>query len=390
MDKCPKCNMDLKEKTKCEYCGYDVTNVEENKVKKQSDNKVFFVILALITIILSLGGSYFIVTMSKGKNLQTVRSSVDYGNLTIKDEGISAPVSKVYDSVVVVETYYNDRLYATGTGFVFKEDEKYGYILTNHHVIEDGTSFKVKFTDDEEADAKIVGSDKYVDTAVLKVDKKYILSVATMGSSEKTTVGDTTFTIGSPVDAEMYSWTVTRGILSGKDRIVEVKDTNGTYVMNVIQTDAAINNGNSGGPLCNANGEVIGVTNLKLSSSSIEGIGFAIPIEVALEYAENFISGKPIIRPYLGIVMYNMGNLMFGYEDGVYIREVEKDSPADKAGLKAGDVIVGIDGKDVSSTAYLKYWLYKHNIGDEITIAYKRNGSEKETKLTLGSFDVRG
>jgi serine protease Do len=204
-------------------------------------------------------------------------------------------------------------------------------------------------------------------------------------------VGDTTFVIGAPLDADTYSWTVTRGILSGKDRLVEVSSsTYKSVVMNVLQTDTAINNGNSGGPICNANGEVIGIVNMKLSSSKIEGMGFAIPIEVALEYAENFIDGKVITRPYLGVSMYDLSSSIFSTETGIYLKAVESGSPADKAGLKEGDIITKVNGKEVETTAYLKYELYKYKVGDEIEITYKRNNKEATTKVTLGSYDVRG
>lgn len=352
-------------------------------------NKIFIIVVASLTVLLSVFGSYLIVRLTNKDRIK-VRTSVDYSKVEIKDEGISAAVLKAYDSVVVVETYMNNKLYATGTGFVFREDDNYGYILTNNHVIEDGTSHKVKFTDNEEVDVEVVGADSYSDIALLKVKKEYILSVAKIGSSSDMLVGDTTFSIGSPVDASTYSWTVTRGILSGKNRIVEVTGTSGSYIMNVLQTDAAINNGNSGGPLCNSNGEVIGITNMKLSSSNVEGIGFAIPIEIALEYADNFMNGTSIIRPYLGITMYNVAVSTYSNEAGIYVRSIESSSPAAVAGLKTGDIITAIDGVEVSSTAYLKYELYKHNVGDEVTITYKRNGEEHTTKVKLGSYDVRG
>lgn len=380
--KCPKCGMELKGSV-CTYCNYDT-----NSSKKDGSSKVFYVLLAIITMIISLGGSYLIITNNKVIPSKETKV-VDYSNVSIKEEGISASVLKVYDAVVVVKTYVKDTLYATGTGFVLKEDDKYGYILTNYHVIEDGSNFKVRFTNDEEVEATLVGGDSYSDVAILKVDKQYILTVANIGSSNDSLVGDTVFTVGSPIDADVYSWSVTRGILSGKDRIVEVKTERDSTVMNVLQTDASINSGNSGGPLCNVNGEVIGITNMKLNSSYASGMGFAIPIEVALEYADNFISGKPIVRPYLGIAMYDLSTSFFAREEGIYIREVEPNSPADKAGLKKGDIIIKIDGKDTTSVGYLRYYLYKHKVSDIIEVTYKRDSKEETTKVTLGSYDIR-
>lgn len=313
-------------------------------------------------------------------------------DVTITDTGIAESVSKVYDSVVVVETYVNGQLYATGTGFVYKTDDKYGYILTNNHVIESGTEIKVVFTDETEETVKVVGSDSYSDIALLAVDKDAVLAVAETGSSEDIEVGDTTFAVGAPLDSTVYSWTVTRGILSGKNRLVEVSTSSSSsyfasssYLMEVLQTDTAINSGNSGGPLCNANGEVIGITNMKIASSSVEGMGFAIPIETAVEYAEKFINGEAIVRPYLGISMYDMNSSMLGGTTGVYVAAVENGSPADDAGLQKGDVITKIGDVSVESSSYLKYELYKYDIGDKVTFTYTRNNKENTTTITLGS-----
>ena len=209
-------------------------------------------------------------------------------------------------------------------------------------------------------------------------------------------VGDTTFAVGAPLDS-VYSWTVTRGILSGKDRMIEVELTNsGDYVMKVLQTDAAINSGNSGGPLCNSNGQVIGITSLKLVDESVEGMGFAIPIEIALEYATKIINGESITQPYLGISMLNVtdayyrtqyNNMLTTYDitSGVIVVSVEKNTPASQAGLQTGDVITKINDDNVTSIGYLRYYLYNYDVGDKITITYIREGKEKTTTVTLGS-----
>ncbi len=317
-------------------------------------------------------------------------------DVTVTDTGIADAVEKVYDAVVTVETYQKNQLYATGTGFVYKNENGVGYILTNHHVIENGSVIKVVFTDGNSVEAKLMGSDKYADIAVLTVDSDNIISVATLGSSEDARVGDTVFAVGAPIDSSAYSWTVTRGILSGKNRMVEVSLSSSSvsdWVMSVMQTDAAINSGNSGGPLSNSNGEVIGITSMKLSSSSsystasIEGMGFAIPIEDAILYANRFESGETIERPYLGVSMYNLSDIYMQVDapvsSGVYIESVEKGSPADSAGLKSGDIIVKLDDEDITSLAYLKYQLYKHNVGDTITISYYRGNDLKTTEVNL-------
>lgn len=214
-------------------------------------------------------------------------------------------------------------------------------------------------------------------------------------------LGDTVFAVGAPL-GDTYSGTVTKGILSGKDRLVEVS-LNGTtsdYYMKVLQTDTALNPGNSGGPLCNVNGEVIGVNSLKLtqetsgtSSYSVEGMGFAIPIEDALYYAETIEKGGSIKRPYIGVSMLDITNSYYLWQAkitipdnvkaGVAVVDVESNSPADKAGIKKGDIITKIENDDISSVAKLRYELYKHSPGDKITVTYNRNGKELKTEVTL-------
>ena len=306
-------------------------------------------------------------------------------DVTVTDSGIADAVEKVYDSVVVIENYVNNKVNSSGTGFVFKTDDNYGYILTNYHVVEDSKNIVVTFTNDKKIEATLVGVDDYSDIAVLKVDKSNIISVAEIGSVDDLRVGDTTFTVGAPLDSSVYSWTVTRGILSGKDRLVEVTIDNTNSVMEVLQTDAAINSGNSGGPLCNSNGEVIGITNMKIASSSIEGMGFAIPIDTAIETANDLIDGKTVSRPYLGVSIYDASNSIFSNNTGIYVEYVQEDSAADKAGIEKGDKILKVDNESVTTTAQFRYKLYKHDVGDKVTITIERDGKEKEITVTLGT-----
>ena len=315
--------------------------------------------------------------------------------VTVTDNGIADAVEKVYDSVVIVETFAKGRAFATGTGFIYKHSNDTYYILTNHHVIEDGDQIKIVLTNGDEVEVKVEGGDEFSDIAVLsyKTDKE--LKVSSIGSSTNARVGDTVFAIGAPLDSSVYSWTVTRGVLSGKDREVSISlggSQTSDWIMQVLQTDAAINSGNSGGPLCNSNGEVIGITNMKLVTSGVEGMGFAIPIEEASSFADKIINGESVARPYLGVAMYDVSNSYYAYAfknsstnltDGVGISEVVKDSPAEKAGLKAGDTIIGIDNDTIKDTATLRYKLYKHKEGDVVKITYVRNNKTLTTKVTL-------
>ena len=343
------------------------------RVKNKNNEGILYVILTFCACLVMFG--LFYQFYLKNLVIETTKTIKD---VTVTDTGIADAVEKVYDSVVTVKNYSRGKLYSTGSGFVFKTDSKYGYILTNYHVINGGSNVSVIFTNDKEEEVNVVGYDEYSDIAVLAVDKDKVISVATTASSEDMRIGDTTFAVGTPVDSSIYSWSVTRGILSGKNRMVQVDN----YVMSVLQTDTAINSGNSGGPLCNSNGEVIGITNMKLASSQIEGMGFAIPIEDALKNAETIISGQKISRPYIGVSIYDATNYFSG-ETGLYVEYVEKDGPADKAGLKKGDKIIKVGDVEVNNSSYFRYQLYKYNIGDKVKITVSRNGSEKTLTVTL-------
>ena len=370
---------DIKDKKKnvnVNEADYVETNSKQEKrnIKSiKSTNGIVYVILTFCVCLCLFGGFYEFYL--KHLVIETTKTIKD---VTITDTGIADAVEKVYDSVVTVKNYVRNQLYSTGSGFVFKIDDKYGYILTNYHVISGGNEVSVVFTNNKDEKVTIVGYDEYSDIAVLAVDKSLVLSTAQIGSSNDMRIGDTTFAVGTPVDSSVYSWSVTRGILSGKDRMVQVDN----YVMSVLQTDTAINSGNSGGPLCNSNGEVIGITNMKLASSQIEGMGFAIPIEDAVKNAETIISGKKISRPYLGISIYDSNNY-FNNTSGVYVESVEKNGAAYNAGIKSGDKILKVNGVEIANTSYFRYQLYKYNIGDKIKITIERNGIEKTLTVTL-------
>ena len=355
----------------------EVKRIKNNKKDKKSTHVIISVVGTFLVCLFIFAMVYEFYL--KNLVIEKVRYEKD---VTVTDVGIADAVEKVYDSVVVIKTYVRGRDYASGTGFVYKTDKKYGYIITNYHVIANSNEIKVTFSNDKSTDATIIGSDEYADIAVLAVDKEFVINTVTIGNSEKMRVGDTTFAVGAPVDSQMFSWSVTRGILSGKNRIIEMSEG----VIQVLQTDTAINSGNSGGPLCNSNGEVVGVTNMKLASSNVEGMGFAIPIEDAVRYADSFIKGEKISRPYLGISIYDKYSNYFSTEsEGVFIEYVEKNGSAYKAGLQKGDKILKVNNKEITSASYFKYELYKYNVGDKVKITIERNGKEKTIEVTLGT-----
>lgn len=351
------------------------------------------ILTILISFICGALGAYFIFgNMSVNSAGTIVRGGSASFN---EDNSISKGVNNVYDAVVVVEGFKGNQLVSTGTGFIYKKTSSKAYIMTNHHVIADASSVKIILSNKEVLDVEIMGSEVYSDIAVLSVGADKISHVAVMGKTDSLRVGDTLFTVGSPEGSD-YAGTVTKGILSGKDRLVSVALSGSNqydYYMKVIQTDAAINPGNSGGPICNINGEVVGVTNMKLVDSTVEGMGFAIPIEDALIYAETLEKKKQIVRPYFGIGMcdvddkdrlyYNQIVIDEKVTEGVVVVEVSDNSTAKKAGLKKGDVIVELGGEKVASVASLRYELYKHTVGEKVNIKYIRDGKEKNVEVKL-------
>ena len=348
---------------------------EINKIKR--GRFLSPIISSVITLLICFAAfSLFYEYYLKNMVIETTKREV-----TVTDKGISEAVEKVYDSVVVVESYYKNKLYSTGTGFVYKTKDDKAYILTNHHVIEGADEVKVVFTNNKTEKVEVLGSDKYSDVAVLGIDKEHIISIAEIGSSEELKVGDTSFAVGAPLDSSTYAWTVTRGIISGKDRVVETSSN----VMKVLQTDTAINSGNSGGPLCNSNGQVIGITNMKLAASSIEGMGFAIPIETAIQVAETLMEGKEVERPYLGVEIGEARPSYYSDEVYVYVNKVEEDSPADKGGLKKDDIIKKVNDAEINSIAYFQHELYKYDIGEKIKITVERDGEEITLVIKLGT-----
>ena len=283
---------------------------------------------------------------------------------------------------------------ATGSGIIISED---GYILTNNHVVSgssdssysyyslsDATSVKIKlnsniYGSDAIFDAKIVGQDSQTDLAVLKIDKTG-LTAAEFADSDSVAVGEFAMAVGSPLGLDT---TVTCGIISAVNREVESDGTK--YVC--IQTDAAINSGNSGGALVNSDGKVIGVNTLKLSGNDVEGIGFAIPINSTLDIIDDLIEHNKVLRPYIGITGIDVDEetaKQYNLVVGAYVKSIEDFSPAEKAGLKPGDVIIKADGKEIKTMDELNEIKNSHNIGDEMTLVVNRNGEEKEIKVILG------
>lgn len=375
----------------------------EGDKKSRKGLSVAIIVGIIVLVLVAIGDivvNYVPLKEIFSKNVKYVTEK----EVTVTDKGISDAVSKLYDASVIVEVGTSeDKLSGWGSGFVYKTDDKYGYIFTNHHVVDGAKSIKIVLSNETEVTGELVGSDEYADVAVVKIPKDKVIAVAEIGKSEDVLVGDTIFAIGTPVSLE-YSFTVTRGILSGKNRMVEMSSSSkksyygqsgDSWYMNLLQIDASINSGNSGGPLANSNGEVIGITNSKLSSStlsgaSIENMGFAIPIEDALSVAEYLGNNGKVTRPVLGVTMtsvegaeYNGVKISDNITSGAVITDVSSGSTADAAKLKKGDVIIKLDDYKIKDYKYLKYYLYRYRVGDKVKITYIRDGKEKTVEVTL-------
>lgn len=320
----------------------------------------------------------------------TIMSLSNYSDAT------AAIAAKVQPSVVGIKVEYSVNSFfnqkgsatASGSGIIITED---GYILTNNHIVDtssnssfytvsEATSIKVYLYGDSTAyDAKIIGTDSLTDLAVIKIDKTG-LPAAELGDSDTVKVGSFAMAIGNPLGLDN---SVTLGTVSAVNR--EVTDTDGKKFV-LIQTDAAINSGNSGGALVNSYGQVIGINTLKLSGDGVEGIGFAIPINSTKDIYTQLINDGKVKRPYLGIGCIDIDEQKSEYYNlpiGIYISEVEDFSAAQKAGLKPGDVIIAVDGTTVTTRDELDEIKYSHSIGDKITLKINREGKEMDIELTL-------
>ena len=280
---------------------------------------------------------------------------------------------------------------ASGSGIIISED---GYILTNNHVVSSSSSesnsyYQITdagkvtvtlFNDETEYEAKIVGQDEQTDLAVIKIEKTG-LTKAEFADSDSVKVGEFAMAVGNPVNMNS---TVTTGIVSAVNR--KITDSDGkTYTC--IQTDAAINSGNSGGALVNSEGKVIGINTLKLSGTGIEGIGFAIPINSTTDITSQLIQYNKVKRPFIGISGIDLDSdtaKTYHLVEGIYVKSVEDFSAAEKAGLKAGDVIIEAEGKSIKTMDELNEIKNAHQIGDTLKLKVNRDGNEKEITLTLG------
>ena len=394
-------NVDAKESSeqaKAETVNQTVITTPNKKQNIFGSKVIATVGKGALAVLCGFGGAWLYSAQSgnTGKTVvyQTTESGSSKTTSVSNEKGgsgltVAEAAAKAAPSTVEIQTEITQQSYgmfggtyttnAAGSGVIISKD---GYIVTNNHVIDGAQKITVKTSDGTEYDAKLVGTDAKSDIAVLKVDAND-LTPATLGDSSKISVGDTAIAIGNPLGT--LGGTVTDGIISATSRELVVNNES----MKLIQTNATINSGNSGGGLFDGNGNLIGIVQSKDSGTSssgatIEGIGFAIPVNDAMEVAEQLIkNGKVTDRATLGVYLQTLTTQQSNYTPGVYVTNVIDGSGAQAAGLKANDKIVGADGKEVSSYPDLSAILKTKKPGDTIDLTIDRDGNQIQVTVTL-------
>ena len=332
------------------------------------------------------GGQVVVQQVQRDTNTDSVsQGSTNGTNLSIQDVAALVQPSVVAittEQMVSTNTWFGGSYVQSGagSGVIISQD---GYIVTCAHVVSGANNITVQLADGTEYTATVVGQDSTSDVAVLKIEATG-LTPAVIGDSDSLAVGETTIAVGNPLGT--LSNTVTNGIVSALNREVTVQGND----MNLIQTSASISPGNSGGGLFNANGELIGIVNAKSSYSEAEGIGFAIPINTAMEIGRQLIENGSVARPALGVKIMDVTDAQTAQQlgvstMGVYVVEVTKGSGADAAGVQAGDRVLAVDDTAVSDSSALKNYLKDKGIGDTVNLQVERDGKVLTLAVTLGS-----
>lgn len=333
------------------------------------------------------GGSGGGTTVYQGKRPSSVinTASIDTSKQMTAAEVYAENVNSTVGITTQVTTNfwgYTTQSAASGSGFIYSAD---GYIITNYHVIESASSIKVTLYDGKSYDAQLVGYDESNDVAVLKIDAKDLTPV-TIGDSDNLNVGDSVIAIGNPLGELTFS--LTSGAVSALDREVTMSNN---VTMELIQTDCAINSGNSGGALFNLYGEVIGITNAKYSGNSgsgasIDNIGFAIPINSVRSIVDSIIEKGYVAKPYIGVMVSDVSDeaISYGTPAGAAVVSVTEGGPAEKAGLQANDIITAVDGKEISGKSGLSSIIADCAAGDKLTLSVYRQGQTLTVTVTVG------
>jgi serine protease Do len=349
-----------------------------------------------------LGAWWWMENDSNVADGEASAGSAVVGQQPISVVGVVEKLKPAIVSVISLQAFVFDGQAATeqetgiGSGIVYWKEGNRGRVVTNHHVVEGSSSIEVVLSDGKRLDARIVGSDALTDLAVLEIDARDVKAVAAFGNSDALKEGEAAIAIGHPFGLG-YSPTFTLGIISSLHRIIPISlamDGHIDWEMELLQTDAAINHGNSGGALVNLEGKVIGINSMKVAQPGVEGLGFAIPSNAAGPIIAELEQNGKIQRPYLGVATVDLRQYRFAEDseevlklpdevvDGIIV--LEAYDPAAKAGLKTNDVIVALDGKPIASTLSLRKYLYgSKKIGDPIRVDFYRGGKKESVTLKL-------
>ena len=308
---------------------------------------------------------------SNARNTPVVRAAKEVGPAVV---GIT--------NKAVARDWFNNQVQVeqgVGSGVIFRAD---GYIVTNYHVIAGAQEIVVSLPDERSFTGQVIGADELTDLAVVKIDATD-LKVAEFGNSDDIMVGEPAIAIGNPMGLE-FQGSVTSGVISALNRTLDINERQ----LKLIQTDAAINPGNSGGALVNADGKVIGINSAKLAANGVEGMGFAIPINSVRAIVDELMSNGKVLRPYIGVGVFDKETAARqGYrlnaEEGVYVEEITLNGPADKAGIRRGDLILEIDGKEINKVGELRAVILEHKAGDTIRVKIERDGSKNDVDVVL-------
>lgn len=371
----------------------DETKVEKYIIAKKTSNKnlgmfVLGLTGGIIGGVVVAGIGLGIMKQDNKQSTSTTNEVTSYKFSTVENP-VVAISKQLGPSVVGIKVSYTAQTFfgsteaeGQGSGIIYSKD---GYIITNYHVISEAiNNEKAKVTvilsTGDTVDAKVIGGDEVTDIAVVKVDKTDLVA-AEFGDSDAIEVGELAVAIGNPLGEE-FAGSVTVGYISAVNRTI----TSGGTTYNLIQTDAAINSGNSGGPLVNTSGKVIGINTAKISATGVEGMGFSIPINEVLPIVEELITNKKVARPYIGISGVSISETdakRYALVIGVYVQSVEIKSPAELAGIKQGDVICEVNGTKVTSVAEINVIKNKLKIGDKLTLKVYSNKEYKDITVTL-------
>ncbi len=361
------------------------------KERKSNYMVVSMIVVALITSVVSSAFTYVIIdsNLKNNENTETIKN-VKY-EIQEVDNPVVAIAQKCSPSIVgVTVKYVTQSIFGTledagseGSGIIYSTD---GYIITNYHVIASALSNSTATINitlpnvEESISATVIGADKVSDLALLKIEKTGLTAVE-FGISADTKVGELAVAIGNPLGKD-FAGSVTVGYISAINR----KVTTGGRTYNLIQTDAAINSGNSGGALVNSRGQVIGINSIKVQEAGVEGLGFALPIDDVKPIVEELLANKKISRPYIGLSGFNLDSITAEKNNlvaGVYVQKVSGNTPAQKAGIKNGDIITEIEGKTIETMEELNEIKNTKKVGDTITLKIYRQKQYIDVKVTL-------